>query len=109
MMRVQNFGRIVMVSSELGSLSEMEMAGTLAYRTSKTALNAVTRLLALEIEDGVDIQINGTCPGWVKTDLGGMDAPRTTEEGADTAIWLALQDADGPNGALFRDREPFPW
>ncbi|WND03543.1 SDR family oxidoreductase [Temperatibacter marinus] len=108
-MKKQAFGRIVNVSSELGSLETMEMAGTVAYRSSKTALNAVTKLLALEIEDGEDIQINAACPGWVKTALGGPEAPRSPKEGADTALWLATQPKNGPNGKLFRDRSLYPW
>ena len=109
MMQKAGYGRVVNVSSELGSLAKMEMAGTLAYRASKTALNAVTRLMALEVKDHADLKINAACPGWVKTDLGGAEAPRTTEEGADTIVWLALLDEDGPSGGLFRDRAPYPW
>lgn len=109
MMQAAKYGRIVNVSSEIGSLGEMSMPGSLAYRISKTALNAVTRLLALEMQGGVDIKINAACPGWVKTDLGGHDAPRSPAEGADTITWLALLDSDGPNGEYFRDRIPYPW
>lgn len=108
-MRRHAHGRIVNISSELGSLAEMKMAGSLAYRMSKTALNAVTRLVAADLAEDADIHINAACPGWVKTRLGGADAPRTTEEGADTAIWLAMQPAGGPSGELFRDRQPYPW
>jgi len=109
LMKKQKHGRIVNISSELGSIGSMEMAGTLAYRTSKAALNAMTKLFALEVEVSEDILINAACPGWVKTELGGPDAPRSTQEGADTAIWLATLPAGGPNGALFRDRETYPW
>ena len=108
-MQKTGYGRVVNVSSELGSLETMSLAGTIGYRSSKTAVNALTRLLALEAKDIPNIKINAACPGWVKTELGGPNAPRTTEEGADTIIWLALLAEDGPSGGLFRDREAYPW
>ena len=108
-MQKTGYGRVVNVSSELGSLETMSLAGTIGYRSSKTAVNALTRLLALEAKDIPNININAACPGWVKTELGGPHAPRTTEEGADTIIWLALLAEDGPSGGLFRDREAYPW
>ncbi len=49
------------------------------------------------------------CPGWVRTDMGGPDAPRPVEQGADTALWLATLLDDGPTGGFFRDRQPMPW
>jgi len=55
------------------------------------------------------IQVNAMCSGWVRADLGGPDALRTAEEGADTAIWLATLPGDGPTGGFFRSREPIPW
>lgn len=108
-MRAQGYGRIVNLSSELGSLTESKMGSSAAYRMSKTALNMLTRLLALELKDHADILVNAAAPGWVKTELGGMDAPRTTEEGAQTPVWLATLPQGGPNGGFFRDREPYPW
>jgi hypothetical protein len=48
-------------------------------------------------------------PGWVRTDMGGEEAPRSAEEGADTAVWLCLLPSSGPTGQFFRDREPIPW
>jgi hypothetical protein len=49
------------------------------------------------------------CPGWVRTDMGGSGAPRSSEEAADTLVWLATLPTDGPNGGFFRDRKPLPW
>lgn len=100
-------GRIVNLSSGMGQLSEMdgEYPG---YRISKTALNAVTRILHSELK-GSGILVNSMCPGWVKTDMGGENAPRTPEQGADTAVWLAALPDDGPTGGFFRDRKPIPW
>lgn len=99
--------RIVNLSSGMGQLDEMG-GGAAAYRTSKAALNALTRVLANE-EGGSGLLVNTMCPGWVKTDLGGPGAPRTIEEGADTAIWLATLPDDGPSGGFFRDRTAIPW
>ena len=97
--------RIVNVSSGGGQLAEMD-GGHTAYRLSKTALNALTRTLAA---DEPKISVNSICPGWVRTDMGGSRAPRSVEEGADTAVWLATMADDVPSGGFFRNREPIPW
>ena len=99
--------RIVNLSSGMGQLDEMGQ-GAVAYRISKVALNALTRVVANE-EGDAGILVNTMCPGWVQTDLGGSSATRTIEEGADTAVWLATLPDDGPSGRFFRDREPIPW
>jgi NAD(P)-dependent dehydrogenase (short-subunit alcohol dehydrogenase family) len=107
LMKKNGYGRIVNMSSGMGQLSEMN-GGYPAYRISKTALNAVTRIFADET-DGTGILVNSMCPGWVKTDMGGAGAERSTEEGADTASWLATLSEGGPTGGFFRDREPIAW
>lgn len=99
--------RIVNVSSSMGQLSQMEGQYP-GYRISKTALNAVTRILARELED-TQIKVNAACPGWVRTDMGGAGAPRSPAQGADTIVWLATLPDDGPSGGFFRDRKPIPW
>ena len=109
LMRENGYGRVVNLSTELASMGPMELGSTVAYRASKAALNALTRLLALELKDGPNIKINAACPGWVRTALGGPDAIYSVEEGADTPIWLATLPDDGPTGGLFRQREPYPW
>ena len=106
-MKTLGYGRIVNVSSGAGQLSDMG-GGFPAYRMSKAALNALTRITAAEIGPG-DIKINAMCPGWVRTDLGGPNATRTVDKGAETAVWLALLPADGPTGGFFRDMKPIPW
>ena len=109
MMQKNRHGRVVNLSSELASLTEMQMGYTLAYRSSKASLNAITRMLCLELKEYPDILVNAAAPGWVKTELGGGDATRTPEEGADTPVWLATLPAGGPTGGFFRDREVYPW
>jgi NAD(P)-dependent dehydrogenase (short-subunit alcohol dehydrogenase family) len=107
LLRSSPHGRIVNVSSGGGQLAEME-GGRAAYRVSKTALNALTRVLAAD-ESGSGILVNSLCPGWVRTRMGGESATRSVEEGADTAVWLATLPDDGPTGGFFRDRRPIPW
>jgi NAD(P)-dependent dehydrogenase (short-subunit alcohol dehydrogenase family) len=87
----------------MGQLADMG-GGYAAYRISKTALNALTRVVAA---DESRIRVNSICPGWVRTDMGGRGAPRPVEQGADTAVWLAT--AEVPTAGFFRDREPIPW
>jgi NAD(P)-dependent dehydrogenase (short-subunit alcohol dehydrogenase family) len=101
------YGRIVNVSSGLGQINHMG-EGSPAYRVSKAALNALTRTLAAEVA-GKGILVNSMSPGWVRTDMGGPDAPRSPEEAADTAVWLSLLPSSGPTGQFFRDRKPIPW
>ncbi|QIR39875.1 SDR family oxidoreductase [Tolypothrix sp. PCC 7910] len=107
LMKNQNYGRIVNVSSGMGQLSSMG-GGSPAYRISKTALNAVTRIFASELQ-GTNILVNSVCPGWVKTDMGGANAPRTLEQGADTIVWLATLPDGSPTGGFFRDRQTIDW
>jgi len=101
------YGRVVNISSGLGQLSQMG-AGSPAYRVSKAALNAFTATLAAEVK-GNGILVNAMSPGWVRTDMGGADAPRGVEQGAETAAWLALLPSTGPTGQFFRDRKTIPW
>jgi NAD(P)-dependent dehydrogenase (short-subunit alcohol dehydrogenase family) len=106
-MRKLRYGRVVNVSSGLGQLHQMG-EGSPAYRVSKAALNALTRTLSAELA-GSGILVNSMSPGWVQTDMGGEEAPRSVEEGADTAVWLSLLPSSGPTGQFFRDRKPVPW
>lgn len=103
----RRYGRIVNLSSGLGQLGEMG-DGTPSYRTSKAALNTLTRMLAAATR-GQGVLVNSMCPGWVRTDMGGPSASRSVEQGADTATWLATLPDDGPAGGFFRDRKPIAW
>ncbi|MGB3680957.1 MAG: SDR family oxidoreductase [Rubrobacteraceae bacterium] len=107
LMKRNGYGRIVNVSSGLGALEDMG-GGQPGYRVSKTALNALTRILSSELR-GTGILVNSICPGWVQTDMGGQNASRTVEEGADTPVWAATLQDNGPTGGFFRNRRPIAW
>lgn len=107
LMKKNRYGRIVNMSSILGQLRDMN-AQTPAYRISKTALNALTRVMAAELQ-GTGIKVNTMTPGWVRTDMGGPSAPRSVEQGADTAVWLSTLPEDGPSGGFFMDRKAIAW
>ncbi|GAX40537.1 short-chain dehydrogenase/reductase SDR [Tolypothrix sp. NIES-4075] len=107
LMKKQNYGRIVNVSSGMGQLHDMG-GGSTGYRLSKTALNALTRIFASELQ-GTNILVNSVCPGWVKTDMGGANATRTPEQGVDTIVWLATHADGGATGGFFRDKKPIDW
>lgn len=107
LMLKQNYGRVVNVSSGSGQLADLG-SDTPAYGMSKTALNALTLMLARRVR-GRNILVNAVCPGWVRTEMGGPYAPRSVEEGADTIVWLATLPDGGPNGGFFRDRRQIEW
>jgi NAD(P)-dependent dehydrogenase (short-subunit alcohol dehydrogenase family) len=107
LMRKIRYGRIVNLSSGAGQLADMQ-SGFPAYRMSKTALNALTRIAAAEL-NGTGILVNACCPGWVRTDMGGPEATRSVEEGAETPVWLSMLPDSGPTGGFFRDKQPIPW
>ncbi|MGD8955376.1 MAG: SDR family oxidoreductase [Desulfobacterales bacterium] len=115
LMKANGYGRIVNMASTLGSLKDISnpdsLYGTVlspAYRLSKTLLNGITVLLANALR-GTNILVNSACPGWVRTDMGGSQAPLTSEQGADTPVWLATLPDGGPHGGFFRERQPIPW
>lgn len=107
LMKKQGKGRIVNVSSESGCLAHMG-SGYPSYSISKTALNAVTRIFA-SLYHPYNILVNSVCPGWVKTDMGGTQAPKSPEEGIDTILWAAELPDNGPTGRFFQDRKELPW
>ena len=108
-------GRIVNVSSILSSLtlhsaknSPIAPAKEFAYNASKTALNAFTIHLAIELKD-TKIKVNSGHPGWVKTELGGPNAPMNVEDSYKTSLQLATLSEDGPTGGLYHEDEIIPW
>lgn len=98
--------RVINMSSGLGSLYSLTGYYP-GYSISKASLNALTLMFAKELEND-RIKVNAMCPGWVKTDMGGLNAPRTVQEGADTAVWLAI-DPDIKTGKLYQDRTIINW
>jgi len=115
LLKKSDAGRIVNVSSILGSLtlhatdgSPIYEAKMFAYNASKTALNAFTVHLAHELK-GTKIKVNSAHPGWVKTDMGSDAAPMEIEDGAKTEVALATLGADGPTGGYVHLGETLPW
>jgi NAD(P)-dependent dehydrogenase (short-subunit alcohol dehydrogenase family) len=115
LMRKAPTGRIVNVSSILGSLtlhsdpnSPIYPFKTFAYDASKAALNAFTVHLAHELRD-TKIKVNSAHPGWVKTEMGGPNAPMEPSEGGKTSAQLATLPDDGPSGGFLHLGQPLPW
>jgi NAD(P)-dependent dehydrogenase (short-subunit alcohol dehydrogenase family) len=106
LLRESRAGRIVNVSSGAGALTDMG-GGTPAYRTSKAALNALTRVLAAELR-AHGILVNAICPGWVATDMGGAGG-RPVSDGAAGIVWAVELPDDGPTSGFFRDGRPIAW
>ncbi len=107
-------GRIVNVSSGLGSLAKnsdpsdprRKMFGI--YSASKTALNAITLAFALDLE-ATRIKVNAACPGFTATDLNNFEGTRTVEQAAREPVRLALLGSDGPTGTYSDENGPIPW
>jgi NAD(P)-dependent dehydrogenase (short-subunit alcohol dehydrogenase family) len=106
-------GRIIIFSACLGRMSGPGNAGGLApYRISKAGVNALVRNLAHETGLGArGILVDAICPNHSRTDMGGPDAPRSAEEGAATAIWLATREFNpgDTTGVLWEDQQVVPW
>ncbi|MEO0926192.1 MAG: SDR family NAD(P)-dependent oxidoreductase [Cyanobacteria bacterium J06643_13] len=94
--------RVINYSSGYGQLNGLS-AGVPSYCLSKLTLNGATIMLADALASK-NIQVNAVDPGWVSSDMGGANAPRTTAQGADTAVWLATVDSVSDSGKLWRDR-----
>ncbi len=115
LLRKSAAGRIVNLSSILGSQtyhatpgSPIYDAKTFAYDASKVALNTFTTHLAHELK-GTKIKVNSAHPGWVKTEMGGEEAPMGIVDGAKTSVELAMLGEDGPTGGFFHRGEALPW
>jgi NAD(P)-dependent dehydrogenase (short-subunit alcohol dehydrogenase family) len=95
--------RVINVSSGMGALDGLTTTAP-SYCLSKFALNGATIMLSQSLSSK-GIVVNSMCPGWVRTDMGGASAPRSPEQGADTAIWLATEASRSYSGKFFRDRK----
>jgi NAD(P)-dependent dehydrogenase (short-subunit alcohol dehydrogenase family) len=101
-----NDPRVINVSSGGGQLADGMDTWAPAYCLSKTALNAVTCLFAAALPN---FSINSVCPGWVRTDMGGANATRSVEQGADTIVWLATEAPASLTAKFLRDRKVIAW
>jgi NAD(P)-dependent dehydrogenase (short-subunit alcohol dehydrogenase family) len=99
--------RVINISSGYGQLDGLSPPVP-SYCLSKLTLNGVTIMLAKALE-AEKIAVNSVCPGWVRTDMGGADADRSVEEGADTVVWLAADAPPQLTGKFFRNRKEIPW
>jgi NAD(P)-dependent dehydrogenase (short-subunit alcohol dehydrogenase family) len=106
-LRKASAARIINVSSGYGQLEGLS-PDVASYCLSKLALNGLTLMLARALRSD-RIAVNSMCPGWVRTDMGGPNADRSVEEGADTAVWLAADAPHELTGRFFRDRREIPW
>jgi NAD(P)-dependent dehydrogenase (short-subunit alcohol dehydrogenase family) len=100
-------GRIINMSSGLGSLNDMSDYAP-AYSISKTTMNAITKQFAIALQSK-KIAVNAVSPGWVRTDMGGAGANRSVEEGAETAVWLASEAPIELTGKFLRDKKEIMW
>ena len=98
--------RIVNVSSSGGQLQDGADGWSPVYCISKTALNGVTSQLAAALPK---FAVNSVCPGWVRTDMGGANATRSVEEGANGIVWLAAEAPQNLTGKFLQDRKVIPW
>ena len=103
---MQPTSRIINISSGMGQMEGMA-TGSIAYRLSKSALNALTIVLSQELSSK-DIKVNAICPGWVKTDMGGYEATLTVKESVESIKKFALSD-NFPNGKFLRHGQILPW
>ena len=103
---MQPTSRIINISSGMGQMEGMA-TGSIAYRLSKSALNALTIVLSQELSSR-DIKVNAICPGWVQTDMGGYEATLTVKESVESIKKFALSD-NFPNGKFLRHGEILPW
>ena len=107
--------RIVNVSSGVGSLTlnanpafHYRSIFSPVYSASKTALNAMTLAMAIELEP-TGIKVNAACPGFTKTNLNNYAGTQSVEEGAREPVRLALLGPDGPTGSYSNAAGPLPW
>lgn len=105
-MRARRWGRVVNISTGYAHFADRSpQAG--AYGLAKASLNVLTRMIAAEA--GAGVKVNSMSPGWVATRMGGNGAPRSVQDGADTAVWLATLPDDGPTDGFYYDRRQIPW
>ena len=103
-----NKPRVLCITSQLGSIAQASGFRTISYAMSKAALTMAVKRLAAELTPR-GIVVLAAHPGWVKTDMGGAEAPLEVSEGGKTSVQLATLPADGPSGGFFHLAEALPW
>jgi len=98
--------RVINIASGAGQLGGGLQSWAPAYSMSKTAVNALTQQFAAALPN---FAVNSVCPGWVRTDMGGANAPRSVEQGADTIVWLAAEAPHNLTGKFLKDRHVIDW
>ncbi len=100
--------RVINISSSAGKMSDGLYPWAPVYAISKASLNAVTLQLATALGER-DIAVNAVCPGWLRTEMGGQEAPNSVEQGADTIVWLATEAPHTLRGKFLKDRQEIDW
>jgi NAD(P)-dependent dehydrogenase (short-subunit alcohol dehydrogenase family) len=100
--------RVINISSGAGAICQGMGAWAPLYSISKTTVNAITLQLSHALS-AKGVVVNAVCPGWVRTDMGGGSAPRTTRQGAETPVWLATEEGLEFTGKFFRDKQEIAW
>ncbi len=100
-------GKIINISSGAGTISSQD-GSTPGYSLSKNGLNMLTKSLAADLQSS-GVTVNAVCPGWVRTDMGGKNAPRSPQQGAETVVWLATLPDSNLTGGFFRDKKHIAW
>lgn len=108
LMKKNNYGRIVNITSSIASVSNIAKNNGAAYKISKFALNSITIMLSQELKE-YNILVNSVCPGWVKTDMTGSDAPDQIEEAANSIVYVATLPNGTFSGYLFKNKRIIEW
>lgn len=109
LMMDQGFGRVVNITSGWGVFNDLENNAP-AYRLSKLCLNGMTKIAASSVEElPQDISVSAVCPGWIRTDMGGDEAPKSPNDAAKDVVWVSQLDKIHSNGICFRGRQVLKW
>lgn len=109
LMKDQGFGRVINITSGWGIFNDLEDNAP-AYRLSKLCLNGMTKIAASSVANlPQDISVSAVCPGWIRTDMGGDEAPLSANDAAKDVVWVSQLAKIHSNGFCFRGREILKW